>query len=78
MENSSDHLPVLIGVNLPINKVSCETTSRFIPTPQWFKATQEQLNHFHELLYWCVLLRSLQGRSRISLPLLNVSFNFLF
>ena len=46
MENSSDHLPVLIGVNLPINEVSCETTSRFIPTPQWFKATQEQLNHY--------------------------------
>ena len=50
MENSSDHLPVLIGVNLPINEVSCETTSRFIPTPQWFKATQEQLNHYRELL----------------------------
>ena len=24
MENSSDHLLVLIGVNLPINEVSCE------------------------------------------------------
>ena len=32
IENSSDHLPMLIGVNLPINEVSCETTSRFIPT----------------------------------------------
>ena len=50
MENSSDHLPVLIGVNLPINEVICETTSRFIPPPQWFKATQEQLNHYRALL----------------------------
>ena len=33
-----------------IFEVSCETTSRFIPTPQWFKATQEQLNHYRELL----------------------------
>ena len=32
MENSSDHLPVLISMNLPINEVSCEITSRFIPT----------------------------------------------
>ena len=50
MENSSDHLPVSIGVNLPINEVSCKTTSRFIPTPQWFIATQEQLNHYRKLL----------------------------
>ena len=50
MEHSSDHLPVLIGVNLPFHEVSCENTSRFIHTPQWFKASQEQLNHHRELL----------------------------
>ena len=41
---------MLIGVNLPINEDSCETISRCIPTPQWFKATQEQLDHYLELL----------------------------
>ena len=41
MENSIDHLPVLLGVNIPIHEVSWETTSQFVPTPQWFKATQE-------------------------------------
>ena len=50
MENSSGHLPVLLGVNLPIHEVSYETTSDLIPMPQWFKATQEQLNHYRELL----------------------------
>ena len=39
MENSYDHLPVLLCVNLPIPEVGCETTSHFIPMPQWFKAT---------------------------------------
>ena len=50
MENSSNHLQVLLGVNLPVHKVSCKTSSHFIPTPQLFKATQEQLNHYRELL----------------------------
>ena len=50
MENSYDHLPVLLGVNFTIHEVNCKTTSHFIPTPQWFKATQEQLNHYRELL----------------------------
>ena len=50
MENSSHHLSVLLGVDLPIHEVTCETISHFILTPQWFKATQEHLNHYRELL----------------------------
>ena len=32
IQNSSDHLPVLLCVNLPSHGISCETISHFIPT----------------------------------------------
>ena len=49
MENSSDYLPMLLGVNIPIHEVGFNTASHLIPKPQWFKATHEQLNRFYAL-----------------------------
>ena len=57
VDNMSDHLPVCIHVNLPVNNMYFSDTRQFIPKPKWYSINDELLHKYKSNLD--VLLESI-------------------